>query len=99
MIDENEFFRKTTLKICGSLKIEEGLRDCIRYLSDFMPADNIYLESYEEDIGAMRYVARADKEKGELLNVLVPLSAEAKARAEANVRQVRENPDPFFMSN
>jgi transcriptional regulator with GAF, ATPase, and Fis domain len=33
------------------------------------------------------------------LNVLVPLSTEAKARAEANVRQVRENPDPFFMIN
>jgi len=99
MIDENKFFRNITLRLCGNLHIEEGLFACMAYLSRHMPADNIYLESYEEDIGAMRYVARAGKEKGERLNVLVPLSAEAKARAEANVRQVRENPDPFFMIN
>jgi transcriptional regulator with GAF, ATPase, and Fis domain len=99
MIDENEFFRNITLRLCGKLHIEEGLFACMSYLPRHMPADKIYLESYEEDIGAMRYVARADREKGERLNVLVPLSTEAKARAEANVRQVRENPDPFFMIN
>ena len=33
------------------------------------------------------------------MNVLLPLSAEAKAQAEANVRQVKENPDPFFLIN
>jgi transcriptional regulator with GAF, ATPase, and Fis domain len=99
MIDENEFFRNVTLLVCGNLHIEEGLSACMSYLSRHMPADKIYLESYEEDIGAMRYIVRADKDKGERLNVLVPLSPEAKARAEANVRQVRENPDPFFMIN
>lgn len=91
MIEENEFFRNITLRLCGNLHIEEGLFACMSYLSRHMPADRIYLESYEEDIGAMRYVARADRKKGERLNVLVPLSAQARARAQANARQVREN--------
>ncbi len=99
MIDENEFFRNITLRLCGNLEIEEGLFACMAYLSRYMPADNIYLESYEDDLGAMRYVARADTKRGERMNVLVPLSTEAKAQAEANVRQVKENPDPFFMIN
>ena len=65
MIDENEFFRNVTLKICGNLKIEEGLRDCIAYLSQHIPADGLYLERYEPDLGAMRIVVWATSGSGE----------------------------------
>ena len=54
MVDENEFFRNITLRLCGHLEIEEGLHTCIRYLSRYIPADAIYLEKYEKDVGAMR---------------------------------------------
>jgi transcriptional regulator with GAF, ATPase, and Fis domain len=84
MIDENEFFRKATLRICGNLKIEQGLRACFEYLSQHMPADRIYLERHEYELNAMRIVARADATNGERMDVLVPYSTEAKsAMAEA----------------
>ena len=77
MIDENEFFRNATLRICGTLKIEEGLRACIEYLSRHVPADTLYLQRYERDFGAMRLVARATAEKGERIDVLVPFPEQA----------------------
>ncbi len=68
MIDENEFFRNATLRICGHLEIEVGLQACIAYLSQYMPADTFYLERYEKNLGAMRIVARARAEKGERMD-------------------------------
>jgi transcriptional regulator with GAF, ATPase, and Fis domain len=82
MIDENEFFRNVTLRICGNLEIEEGLRSCIEYLSRHIPADTLYLERHERDYGAMRIIARATAEKGERMNILVPYSEQAKAAME-----------------
>ena len=78
LIDENEFFRNGTLRICGNLEIEEGLRDCFEYISQHLPADCIYLERHEHELGAMRGVARADAERGERMDFLVPYTEEAK---------------------
>lgn len=59
MVDESEFFRNATLRLCGSLEIEEGLRSCFEYISQHLPADAIYLERSEPELAAMRIVARA----------------------------------------
>jgi len=99
MIDENEFFRNITLKICGHLEIEEGLHACIKYLSQHVPAEHIYLEKYEEGLGAMRYIARADTEKGERMNILVPMSAEAKARAAEDLQGINKISKSAFIIN
>ena len=77
MIDENEFFRNATLRICGHLEIEMGLQACIKYISQYMPADTFYLERYEKDLEAMRIVARASAEKTERMDVFVPLNEQA----------------------
>jgi transcriptional regulator with GAF, ATPase, and Fis domain len=78
-LDENEFFRDVTLRLCGSLEIEEGLRACVEYLADQMPAESLYLEWYEEALGAMHFVARATAEEGKAMDLLVPLDQAAKA--------------------
>ena len=97
MIDPDEFFRSITLKLCGHLEIEEGLRACIRYLSRHMPADYLYLEKYDESLGAVRYVARANIEKGERMDTLVPLSGPAKAQAAVILRNLEGKPEPVFV--
>ena len=99
MIDENEFFRNITLKICGHLEIEEGLHACIEYLSQLLPAEYIYLEKYEKDLGAMRYIARANTEKGERMNILVPMSAQAKAKAAEDLQDKSDIQRPAFIIN
>ncbi len=86
MIDENEFFRTLTLKICGNLEIEEGLRACVEFLSGLMPAYRLYFDIYERELGAMRLVARASAERGERLDLLVPLPEEGVA----GIERIRE---------
>ena len=82
MIDEMEFFREATLRLCRHLEIEEGLQACIEYIGSHMPADALYLERYDQDYGAMRIVARATAEHGEKMDQLIHLSPEAEAAME-----------------
>jgi transcriptional regulator with GAF, ATPase, and Fis domain len=70
---DRDFFWEITMRICGNLEIEKGLCDCITYLSQQMPADVIYLQRYEAELGAMRFIARANAEKGEQLDVMLSL--------------------------
>ena len=77
-MDKNEFFRKATLKIMGNLDLKLGLQSCLKYISEFIPADRIYLQKYEGVLGAMRLVACATKEYCEELDTLVPLPEDSK---------------------
>ena len=73
MIDENLFFKQATLLICSSLDIEIALARCREFIARYLPADNIYLNIYEPDLGGLKYVARADADGGEKLNKVIPL--------------------------
>ena len=79
-MDTNDFFREATLRLCGNLEIEEGLRSCIEYFSQHMPADVIYLERFDPDLGAMHIIARATKAQGERMDVLVPFTTAAREK-------------------
>jgi transcriptional regulator with GAF, ATPase, and Fis domain len=78
MVDENDFFRNATLRICGSLEIEEAMSTCVRYLREFIPVDRMFLQVYESDLGAMRTVATANTERGQVVDFLTPLADEAR---------------------
>ena len=98
--DINEFFRIMTLKICGNLKIEEGLRDVMASLSLYMPADRIYLQRYERDLGAMRLVAWASVDECQRMDQLVALTEQAnEALAEAGQAWRAGMLPPVFVIN
>ena len=73
MIDENEFFHNATLRICGNLEIEEAMSACVRYIREFLPADRMFLQVDEPDLGAMRTLATATAEAGQKVDLLTPL--------------------------
>jgi len=79
VIDENEFFRNATLRLTSSLQIEDGLHACFEYISEHLPADVLYLERNEHDLGAMRIVARADGDGGVRMDRLVTYTDDARA--------------------
>ena len=79
MVSEDEFFRNATLRICGHLEIERGLQACFRYISQHLPADRIYLEKHEHELGAMRIVAWADSDGCGRVDRLIPYGEEARA--------------------
>ncbi|MBT8397286.1 MAG: sigma 54-interacting transcriptional regulator [Gemmatimonadetes bacterium] len=100
MVEENEFFRNATLRICGNLEIEEGLRACFEYISQHLPADRIYLEKHEYELGAMRVIVRADAKRGERMDRLVPYTEEAKmAMAEAGKLYQEDQLPPVLVIN
>ena len=41
MVSESEFFREMTLRICGSLDIDDALANAFAYLREHMPADSM----------------------------------------------------------
>ncbi len=85
MIDENTFFRSVTLSICGSLEIEKGMRACIRSMRDWIPVDQMFLETYEPDIGAMRTVAIATPGECSRVDLLTPFSERTRALIDLHV--------------
>ena len=58
-VDENQFFRDITLRICGSLEIEKALFHCFLYIRNVMPADELILTVYHPDEGILEVVATA----------------------------------------
>ena len=63
-IDENEFFREVTLRICGSLDLEKALWHCFLYVQEVIPADELILTVYDLGLGVLERVASADAAGG-----------------------------------
>ena len=99
MIDENEFFRQLTMRICSSLDIETAMRRSLDYFVKVMPVDRIYLHLYEKRIGAVQTIAEVTPFTGKTLDKVTPLDREGRASLEQpgvpNVRIVnRPETDP-----
>ena len=57
MINENEFFRQATIRICGSLDIKKAMRNCLDYIKDFIPVDMMNLRVYDPNLNLLHSVA------------------------------------------
>lgn len=93
-MDKNEFFRQATLRICGNLEIEKALQSCLNFMKDVLPLDTIYLEYYDHSYGAMVTIAKATESKCEKLDLLTPLSKEA--RFAAGMTDLPKDKDVFM---
>ena len=67
-IDENVFFRESTLRICGSLEIDKALWQLFLYISDFIPAYRMSLTIYDRPRGVTEYIAWVDAEGPNVVN-------------------------------
>jgi len=68
-MNERDFFREATLRICGSLEIEKALWDCFLYIHEHIPADRIYFNVYDPGVGIGEIIAKADISGGELTSI------------------------------
>ncbi|MCE5333258.1 MAG: sigma 54-interacting transcriptional regulator [Desulfobacteraceae bacterium] len=60
-LDENEFFRQATLRICSSLDIERALFNFLQYIRLFMPVSHVSLGLFEPSTGFLRSLAMVDQ--------------------------------------
>jgi hypothetical protein len=58
-VDEKEFFREATLRICGSLEIEKALWNCFMYAREFIPAQQAFLTYHDPNLGVVKVLAAA----------------------------------------
>ena len=77
-IDEKDFFRQATLRICSSLDIRTAMQRSLEYLALVMPADWMRLNLYERGLGALRTIAVATSSADVRIDSISPLSQEAR---------------------
>lgn len=77
--DDMTFFHEGTIRICGSLDIDEALRDCLTFIQKYMPAELIQLCVYEEALESIRVVGSASDITLKPYDPLIPLSEKAVA--------------------
>jgi transcriptional regulator with GAF, ATPase, and Fis domain len=102
-IDDNDFFREATMRICGSLEIEKALGSCLQFLQKSIPMDRIILQRFGENQDAMRTIAIATATEWLAVDHLTPLSEEARNCAHEEMTEsygvyISETPDTCGMS-
>ncbi|MBU0991927.1 MAG: sigma 54-interacting transcriptional regulator [Proteobacteria bacterium] len=81
-MDEKDFFRNATTRICGSLEIEKALWNAFLYIRNFIPASQMALHLYDRNTGVVETVARATPEGYQALSLKLPLSKTGRDQAE-----------------
>ncbi|MGD8834066.1 MAG: sigma 54-interacting transcriptional regulator [Desulfobacteraceae bacterium] len=81
-IDESEFFREATLKICGSLDIESAMQQCLVYLSRFLPASRLCFHVYDRELGIVETIAMATVHSSRAMALRTPLSSRGRRQVE-----------------
>ncbi len=102
-IDDNDFFREATMRICGSLEIEKALGSCLQFLRKSLPLDRIILQRFDESQDAMRTIAIATAAECLAVDYLTTLSEEAKKCTQEEMTEaygvyIFETPDSCAIS-
>ncbi|MCP5062955.1 MAG: AAA domain-containing protein [Ignavibacteriae bacterium] len=94
-MEDKEFFREATLRICNNLEIEKSLHSLVVFLQDFMPVARMYLQYYDENFQSIRTIAKADNKGFQSLDQITHLTKEA---IKLN-RNVPKDKDAFLITN
>ena len=96
-VDENQFFREITLRICGSLEIEKALWRLFLYVREIMPAHELILTVYDPGAGTLDIVATADDRGGVPRAEKIPMPARLKRQLDDPVKfpRVRVSEDVY----
>jgi transcriptional regulator with GAF, ATPase, and Fis domain len=81
-IDESQFFRETTLRICGSLEIEKAMQRCLQFMARYIPAGRMCFHVYDRELGIVETVAMANVTSSEAMTLRTPLSAKGRRQVE-----------------
>jgi transcriptional regulator with GAF, ATPase, and Fis domain len=87
-VDENDFFRQATLRICGSLDMETAMRQCLQYLRQVMPADHLSLILYDRSLEVVRAVLIASPSAGKQMDRVIPFPIPMEVLTRQDVRNL-----------
>lgn len=81
-MDANDFFRESTLRMCGSLDIEKAMQRCLQYWVKTIPASRMCFHVYERESGVVETVAMATVDHCQALTLRTPLSVRGQRQVE-----------------
>ncbi|MBN2282392.1 MAG: sigma 54-interacting transcriptional regulator [Deltaproteobacteria bacterium] len=61
-IDRNEFFKETTIRICGSLDIRAALESSFHYIKDIIPVTSLSMVLYDAELNIAHIIASVGDE-------------------------------------
>jgi transcriptional regulator with GAF, ATPase, and Fis domain len=82
-VDEKDFFREATLKLCSSLEIHRALHQCLLYIQTYIPAGQIGFHVFHRKEGVVETVAVATARGGRAVSMKNPLSPRGRRQIEA----------------
>jgi len=77
-VDENEFFRQATIRICSSLDIDSALRLCFNYIKDFIPVSTMTLHLLDPGRNVVHSIASVASERGQDFGRMIPMPEEGR---------------------
>jgi len=92
-IDENDFFRQLTTRICGSLDIKTALASAFQYLQQIIPLSAMGLHLYELEPHSMRTIARVGPSGSFAVDKLTPLPGKWKGSESREKVKIYNNPE------
>jgi transcriptional regulator with GAF, ATPase, and Fis domain len=85
-LDENEFFRQATLRICSSLDIDKALSNFLSYIRLFIPVFQADLSMFDPSTGILCNLANIDKAGDKKTLPPTPLSRAAIQELESAIK-------------
>jgi transcriptional regulator with GAF, ATPase, and Fis domain len=82
LVDEKDFFKQATLRLCSSLDLERALHQCLVYVRRFMPAGQMGFQVYHPETGVVEMVAHATPRSGRAVSTRIPLSRQGRRQVE-----------------
>lgn len=81
-VDESKFFREATMRICGTLEIEQAMQSCLQYLSRYLPATHLAFHIYERELGIVETIAMVTATSCQAISLRTPLPARGRKQVE-----------------
>lgn len=98
-VDKGEFFREVTLRICGTLDIDQALEEAFSYVRRHVPAETMGLGYTDLTTGEIRVVAKVAAEGGQFVwdvgQPSIPLRGEGRQYVEEEGRRA---PDTLLVN-
>ena len=90
MLESDDFFRETTLRICGSLQIATAIASVFEYFKLHFPIIGLSLIIRDEDLGAIRRIALATDNQEEYPEEILPIPRDLWAQIQIMAATMRE---------
>ena len=76
MVRNDDFFRETTLRICGTLNITTAIAEVFDYFKHHFPIIGLSLSIRDQELGALRRIALATDNQAEYPEEIIPISSQ-----------------------